>query len=152
MRFVNSCRARYIKVFGLPTGQVPVAYNYLAVSVLTYPGAQFFPNALTVLAEHIALAVVHSAPMYSFSSDIGIRLGLVGAWVACRRGVARMASASRFQVVLMVPDVRLSPARVASARRGDSAYMQLCIGRLWRCGGCRRSSGRAQGFRDGLCL
>lgn len=59
-------RARHIKSMALPVAHVPVAYNYLVASVLSYP-ATFFDMFGTIRrAEHIGLAVTHSAPHVRF--------------------------------------------------------------------------------------
>lgn len=95
--------------------RVPVACNYLVASVLSYPGKFFDPDTTVKKAEHIALAVVHSAPMFAFSPDFVVHQNLIGARTSCI-DVSRMAWAWKLRLVLRVPEVRVSLARVASAR------------------------------------
>lgn len=94
-----SSRARHVKSMGLPASHIPVAYNYLVASILSYPAMCFDLDATTRRAEHIALAVVHSAPMFAFSPEIAVHMNLVGNRVACIN-VERMAWASKLRLVL----------------------------------------------------
>lgn len=108
-------RARNVKTMALLASHVPLAYNYLVASMLSYPAVSFDPDSATRRAERVALAVVHSAPKYVFSPDMVVHVNSLGSRVACI-SIERMAWASKLRLVLSVPEVRMALARVERAR------------------------------------
>lgn len=149
--------AHHIKTMALLASHGPVAYNYLVASVLSCPGTFFGPDATAKKAEHIALALVHSAPMYAFSPELAVHLNLIGARTSCMH-ISRMAWAWKLRLVLCVPDVHRSLARVASARVAGSCLVPRHPG--WRSdnivGALERADRVALGspaeLQDGACI